>query len=819
MATSGSYSYSFGTNGGYSIVLEWKRNSVDITNNKSNVTVTAYLRSNGSYYTIVSSATKNGTITINGTSYSFSFSASLSANQKKQIVSKTVDIAHNSDGTKSFNMSVNAGIAVTLSGNYIASVSTSGTGTLDTIPRTSSFTLSTTNATLGSTSVTVNISRASSSFTHKVYVVFGSNTTTYSTNATTSVSFTPNINLCSQIPNATSGTATIYVQTLNGSTVIGTVSKTITYNVPSSVVPTLSGLSASVVASGADTSYGYVKGKSKAQLVINGASGSYGSTIKSYKITGNGSTITSSSGTTGILNSAGTFTYTATVTDSRGRTSSGKTVSITVQDYSAPKITGFTAIRCTSDGTASDSGTFVKVTANYSYTSLSGKNSISNKVYGKVSTSSTYNELGTVSSGSSVVLAGGSIATSNSYDVKLTITDKFGSVSKIVNISPQFVTMDFKAGGKGVAIGKASTSDKLEVEMETQLNNRLCFKKGKWIHYANAGSGTSGYLKICNIQVIGGYINQPIRMTIAQRNQMEIGTLNIRFSNTDSLSPSINTFTSTGQINAYIHNSSSGVFDLYVLKTESYDTIDVVDVDLGVYNNQRCTVNWLNELVTSLPSGYVSSTGLTSLYTYNGEARIGFYKNGTQGVYMYGQDSGRVGFYDSINSKHVWNYQVDSGTGSFRIAQHTYPVSNNSLDIGSSSLRWRTIYSVNTLNTSDKKYKENIEYIDVNSDTKNISNNISQEDIYSFYKDTFKLARYNYKEQEYKEYGFIAQDLAEDNVGKTIVIDDEEGYMYSVGSYISSIAGALQYEINLRDEQIKELDSKLEKLEQLLLNK
>ena len=38
-ATSGSFYSSFGTNSAYRIVLEWKRNSVDITNNKSNVTV------------------------------------------------------------------------------------------------------------------------------------------------------------------------------------------------------------------------------------------------------------------------------------------------------------------------------------------------------------------------------------------------------------------------------------------------------------------------------------------------------------------------------------------------------------------------------------------------------------------------------------------------------------------------------------------------------------------------------------------------------------------------------------------------------------
>ena len=59
--------------------------------------------------------------------------------------------------------------------------------------------------------------------------------------------------------------------------------------------------------------------------------------------------------------------------------------------------------------------------------------------------------------------------------------------------------------------------------------------------------------------------------------------------------------------------------------------------------------------------------------------------------------------------------------------------------------------------------------------------------------------------------------MYEDKVGETLIIKDEEnGDMYSTGSYISSVAGALQYEINLRDKQIEKLENRLEKLEKLL---
>ena len=115
-ATSGTISNSF--RNGYKVQITWKVNSQNVANNTSNVTVQAQLVSTGSSYTISSSATKNGTLTINGTSYSFTFSAGLSGSQTKTVFTKTVDIPHNSDGTKTLSMSTTLGINVTLSGTY-----------------------------------------------------------------------------------------------------------------------------------------------------------------------------------------------------------------------------------------------------------------------------------------------------------------------------------------------------------------------------------------------------------------------------------------------------------------------------------------------------------------------------------------------------------------------------------------------------------------------------------------------------------------------------------------------------------------------------
>lgn len=650
MATSGSTSKTFGTNGGYKFILEWKRNSVNVANNTSNITVTLYLQSSGSSYTINSSAQKKGSLNINGSTTSFTFYAGLSGSQKKKIYTRTVNITHNSDGKKSFTMSAAAGIAITFSSGYVSEVDISSYSvTLDTIPRTSSMSLSATSATLGSTSITVTITRASSSFTHKVYYKFGSNTTTVSSSAGTSASFTPAIGLSSQIPNSTSGTATVYVETYSGSTKIGTASKTMTFKVPSSVKPTISTFTATVVADGAATSYGYVQNKSKCQLKINSPSGSYGSTIKSYKITGNGGTWVTQSATTGKLTNSGSIKFTATVTDSRGRTSDAKTVTISVQAYSTPSISAFSAARCNSSGTSSSSGTYAKVSATYSYTSLGGKNTVSSKIeYAKSGTTS-WTNAGTVKSGSSATIGGGAISTENSYQIRLTISDKFTSTSKTVYINPQFVLLNFKEGGKGMGIGKyASTNNRLEIGMRT-------------------------------------------------------------------------------------------------------------DIYATTYGQTIC------------------------------------------------------------------------------------PLTNSTYNLGTSSYRWKTVYAVNALNTSDAEYKENIILVNENkenvmlefSTNKNanvlsvsdINNIITLDDMRNFIKDDCDIYKYNYKGQEHEEFGFVAQNIVDSKVGNKLIIDTGDGYMYSQGTYVGIIVGALKEEIKIRDKELeeqkeinKELNEKVDELEERLAN-
>lgn len=375
------------------------------------------------------------------------------------IISKTsgtISVPHNADGTKTVSYSISMSQGTDQNNyNYVWGASSkTGSLPLTTIARQSSIS-SITGSALGS-AVTVAISRNSDSYTHKVeYDFAGSGYTTASSNATTSCSFTPALSLASNIPNSTSGTLTVRITTFSGTTQIGSaVTKTQTLSLPASAVPTLTSITATI---GADNTSGklgiYVKGYSTCKLTINGASGVYGSTIKSYSITGGGFSGSSSTYTTTTLNAAGTITFTGTITDSRGRTAS-KTVSITVYDYSAPSLT-ITAVRCDSAGNPTSSGTYVKIVPKYTYASVNNQNSVNGTVTDNASIMSK-----ALSTSETAILLN-TYPTTSGYTFTASLTDKVSSsaVNAYASVGTDERILNIKESGTGAAFGGFATKD------------------------------------------------------------------------------------------------------------------------------------------------------------------------------------------------------------------------------------------------------------------------------------------------------------------------------------------------------------------------
>ncbi len=319
-------------------------------------------------------------------------------------------------------------------------------------------------------SVTINTPAVNSAYRHTLRYAFGSASGTIATGIASSVSWTPPVSLANQIPSATAGSGTIYCDTYSGSTRLGTKSVSITLTVPGSVVPSAGTLSAALAEDTSGTGL-YVKGMGKAKLTLSGASGTYGSSITSYTITGGGWSATNGALTTGTLASAGNITFTATVTDSRGRKAS-TTRTINVIDYTKPGVAVCDVYRCDADGNRKKAGTYFAVEINASYSAITGNILNITARYKKQSESSYGTAMNVINNGKTV-LGGGNIGASTTYDVLVTVADKYNSLPIPRTLSTKSVLQSFKRSA-GAAIGKvAELANWLDVAWNTRIRGNL----------------------------------------------------------------------------------------------------------------------------------------------------------------------------------------------------------------------------------------------------------------------------------------------------------------------------------------------------------
>ena len=265
-------------------------------------------------------------------------------------------------------------------------------------------------------------------------------------------------------------------------------------SLPASIKPTISAVSLSDGTSAYTDIGAYVQNVSKLKYTIT-ASGIYSSTIKNYTITASGTTYANSSsntGTTNVIGQSGNLTITITVKDSRNRTAS-TTRTISVLAYTKPQITKFVVSR-----NASDPAQIISQMQG-SITSLNNKNThtftLAYANHGSTSftTIQTWNALTLNTSNTKTLTEDGE------YDFRLTATDRYGSVAKLIPVTQAFKLINFKSDGKGIAFGGFSTNNGFEVKMDAMFKNGL--KKWNGSSYVdilrpvslyNNTSGTTG---------------------------------------------------------------------------------------------------------------------------------------------------------------------------------------------------------------------------------------------------------------------------------------------------------------------------------------
>jgi len=228
MALSGSVNGSVGYGNCY-VRYDWSATQ-SIANNTSTITANLYFIV-GQYTTV--NATESGGVYIDGTQSTYNNGTQYRTAGTYLMKTYSRTISHNSDGTKTFSFSG----TMTSGWSSLGTLSVSGSATLNTIPRASTPTLSSSSINIGE-SVTIYTNRLSSSFTHTIDFDFPPSfgatlstgvATSYTWNTTSQAS-----SLYAQIPNANSGVGTIWLHTYNGGTLIGSKSVNLTLNVTNS---------------------------------------------------------------------------------------------------------------------------------------------------------------------------------------------------------------------------------------------------------------------------------------------------------------------------------------------------------------------------------------------------------------------------------------------------------------------------------------------------------------------------------------------------------------------------------------------------------
>lgn len=309
------------------------------TNKTTIISVQGYVkRNNSSYYPY--NSTSNAVFTAKTTSGTQLYSATknpkydLSSNGYKKVldISPNAEIEHESDGKKSIviSFSFNGKLST-----YYPNGTISKTVKLPTIPRTSSVTCADGN--IGS-ATTININRASSSFTHTLTYEFQGLTGTIATKTSnTSIGWTIPTSFYSKISNANSGKGTITCSTYSGDTLIGT--STCTFNAfvinsNPSISATIEDTNTSAIQATGDKNK-LIRYISNAKVVVT-ATARNSATISSVKVVNGSQTKTK---TTSTINSVDSGTFNLSCIDSRGLSASAIVTKILVA-YIKPVIIG-----------------------------------------------------------------------------------------------------------------------------------------------------------------------------------------------------------------------------------------------------------------------------------------------------------------------------------------------------------------------------------------------------------------------------------------------------------------------------------------------
>lgn len=321
-------------------------------------------------------------------------------------------------------------------------------------------------------SLTIDPLDVSGTVTHRVQWSLGNASSSITTlpSGATSTNYTIPMNWCSQIPDAESGQAVCTLTTLVNGSVSATREIPFTVMVPASVVPSYSFNSTPYEASG-----GYYQRIGKALLSIVNASSQYGATIVSYNISGGeGTNSNTSSVITEVFEESGSHVYTATVTDSRGR-STVKTLRFNVTAVAPIAISSFSVQRYSAvvgddgqtDYVASSDGDHVWVSLLASHDPAGGNNPASAVITWDTSNSVSlpWGTSASISYTNDRTVITAQIPANTSVLFTLTVSDGFSSATVASQVEIASALMHVSPNGVGIGMYTLGTPSNPQLDV------------------------------------------------------------------------------------------------------------------------------------------------------------------------------------------------------------------------------------------------------------------------------------------------------------------------------------------------------------------
>lgn len=409
-------------------------------------------------------------ITVEGTQYMREASTTVGKSAVTVTTLAGLTVGHDADGKKTLV------IPVTLKTSYYDGQADMSFE-LTAIPRASSVSLITSSVPAGGT-LAIGMSRASDAFYHKAGFYIGSTLLATSDAFSASLSYPVPMDWLRSVTGATSQKITVKVQTYSDSsctTAVGeAVSSAFTMTVPEDIRPVAQDDAWAVidpVNDGASAGFAaYVQGYSRAHVTIdtgkiNSTEDRYGAALKSVSVVAAGKTyaLDLANGnivTTDVLVNPGTVTVTVTLVDSRGRTLA-KTQQIEVYAYTPPAIKGISIYRSTGSHVASETGSYISITADAAYSECGGENTVTIK-YRAYATDAQPGAWTSLALNTPTLYGNGTLSDKVTYVVELLAEDSLGNTAGYTAVIPTAtVAFHLREGNRGAALGKYAEEDEL----------------------------------------------------------------------------------------------------------------------------------------------------------------------------------------------------------------------------------------------------------------------------------------------------------------------------------------------------------------------